>query len=181
MGIVEKELKILHVDLVQLIVSLEQLWAVRESMWSVCDHYYDKKNGSLKKESNKRVRIRYWVEWNKVTLKERIPAKNIKKAQEEEFYIKQWTCVDTLLSKRWLFPSRQKYKTRVTYRYGSIQYDIDLYPWIPPLVEIEADSYKKIKEGIKKAGLAEYTTSTSWARWLMKRYWKKPVPLRQPL
>lgn len=173
----EKELKILHIDLLELIMRLEKLWAKRVGMWPICDHYYEMADGELLTSQSKRVRIRYWNEWVKVTMKKRLPSKGLKIAHEEEFQISDDKSVKNIFQRHWLKPSRQKRKTRLTYVYGDFQYDIDMYPWIPALVEIEASSEEKIYEWMKLVWLEKYATTTSGAIGLMKRYWKTPLSL----
>ncbi len=179
MSLLEKEIKVLHIDLISLIVNLEKIGAQRVNMGSVCDHYYDLPDDSLQQTSSKRIRIRYQKWWNKLTMKKRIPSNSMKIAHENEFTIDNYHSVKVLLWEYGLVPKWQKYKTRMTYVFGDIQYDIDLYPWIPPLVEIEAMSEEKVRYWIEIAWLGNYKTSTSGAVWLMKRYGKTPVPLHE--
>lgn len=175
MNVLEKEIKVLHINLFELILKLEKLWATRLGMGSICDHYYDIHKKKNLASQSKRVRIRYWSEGTKITMKKRIPAKDVKIAHEDEFEIENLSQVKGTFKKHWLLPSRQKWKTRLTYVYKDIRYDIDMYPWIPPLVEIEALSKKKILEWMKLVGLESHDTTTVGAIWLMKRYWKKPL------
>jgi len=177
MNCLEKEIKVLHINLLELIMRLEKLWAKRLGMWPICDHYYDRKGSDALTHEKKRARIRYGSEWVKVTLKKRLPSKGLKIADEEEFSIDNDIWVKSVFEERGLLPSRQKWKTRLTYVYGDIQYDIDMYPGIPPLVEIEAASEEKVQLWIALAGLENHQTTSVGAIGLMKRYWKTPLKL----
>lgn len=123
------------------------------------------------------MRIRHmW--WDKiVTMKERMTDKTatVKQAIEEEYFVGEG-CEKTMLDKRWLEPSWTKWKKRITYTYKDMQFDIDMYPWIPPVLEIEAPTEKKISKWIKKLGLEEKDQSVGGTRGLFRRYGKTPLP-----
>jgi hypothetical protein len=82
---------------------------------------------------------------------------------------------DTLesLIDQWLQPTWAKYKRRISYSYEDLLFDMDMYPWIPALLEIEADSVQAIRRGIKLLWLEKKNTATCGARGLFKRYNRK--------
>jgi adenylate cyclase class IV len=57
------------------------------------------------------------------------------------------TC--TILRKIGLIDKFHEEKRRIKYIYKDINFDIDTQPGIPPFLEIEASSWKKVDEGIK--------------------------------
>jgi len=178
MSIIEVELKILDIDLPQLIVSLEQSWATRIAENTIFDVYYEKEGEGSLKDEKKWVRVRYKDGKKIVTLKKRLTTSKdqVKQAVEEEYDLRGW-CEHRLMSEYWLAPSWLKYKRRITYTHGNVQFDIDLYPWIPPILEIEAENKEIILHRVKKLWLQKKDQSVSWTRGLFKRYSKKPVPI----
>jgi len=53
------------------------------------------------------------------------------------------------LEKYGMTQTREKKKHRISYRLNEVEFDIDKYDSIPPLLEIEAKTKKEIKEYIK--------------------------------
>jgi adenylate cyclase class IV len=51
-------------------------------------------------------------------------------------------------------------KQRIAYRHKGVHFDIDIYPDIPPLLEIEAEDKKTIYKWIKKLGMKKKTLAT---------------------
>jgi len=135
---------------VTIIIALEKLWAERVMTWHVHDVYYDSKRGGewwLLQKEKKRIRIRHTKSGSKITMKKRLPHDMYKIANEQEYDV-QWTDVSgvhSYLSWKGLIPSRQKHKTRISYVKGTTYFEIDMYPWLPPLLEIEAQEEKDIK------------------------------------
>lgn len=172
----EVELKILDINLPQLIVSLEREWAIRQSEKTIFDIYYDMKEWSSLKSNNKGMRVRHMWGEKIMTLKTRVNKANIsvKQAIEEEYTIWEW-CEKKMLKQRGLIPSWMKYKKRLTYTYWTMHFDIDMYPGIPPVLEIEAETEGEIILRVKKLWLEKKDQSISWTRGLFKRYGKKPL------
>ena len=50
-------------------------------------------------------------------------------------------------------------KTRESYRFNDITFDIDEYPGIPEYVEVEAQSHEKVEEGVKLLGFTMEDTA----------------------
>jgi len=46
--------------------------------------------------------------------------------------------------------SWKKTKSRISFVHGDVQFDIDIYPGLKPLFEIEADCEKKIYKRVRK-------------------------------
>jgi len=135
--IIEKELKILEIDPVQVQETLLALGAIKNFEGNVHDIYYDTPNNNLSSQ-NKRIRIRKKGSHYLITLKERIPTQDIKSAHETEISVENPQQLDQLLQSYGLVPSREKTKHRISYTLGNVTFDIDMYSNIPPILEIEA-------------------------------------------
>lgn len=139
----EREIKILDIDVKKTIKKLEKFWAKKIFEWVLVDHYYS--------FGEKKIRIRYLEDSNaivclKTKLKE---TKKIKSALENEIVVSK-SQANQIISSRGLKYQRSKCKKRISYQIKNIHFDIDFYPNIAPLLEIEAEDEKKIYSWKKK-------------------------------
>lgn len=168
MVFIEKEVKLLNIDLVKTISRLEELWAVKKYDTTLYDVYFDTDKDTYGVQ-RKNIRIRFTSQGDVLTLKHRIPAKEYKAAYEDEYDVDGIQTREDL-SSQWYVPKWAKYKRRISYAHNGLIFDIDMYPNIPPLMEIEAESLQEIYRGIKLLWLQKNGTATCGARWLFKRY-----------
>ncbi len=172
--IVEKELKILEIDPIELQKKLCALGASRLFSGKIHDIYYDCPQNSLQK-SQKRIRIRKKGDSHLITLKDLLPSKKLKKATETELYVEDHKQIDHMLQTYGLFPIREKKKERISYSLDGVIFDIDFYEGIPPVLEIEAWDHRTIKKWIRKLDLQKKTIATFGANGLFK-YYKQVTP-----
>ena len=181
----EKEIKILEIDVPKVQKKLEELWAKKTFEGYIHDIYYDfpweDKN---KMEANKRI-FRVRKKWDihmytikrKRTKKEEWGQKGLKIADEWEREITDVESFTKVLEKYGMKATREKKKYRISYALDWIEFDIDDYFWqddrkkIPPLLEIEAPSKKEIKKWIKKLDLENHKQVDWWSKKLFKNYW----------
>ena len=52
-----------------------------------------------------------------------------------------------------LIVKREEKNKRIRYKKDDVVFDIDFWPFIPAYLEIESDSYEKVKDAINKLGL----------------------------
>jgi adenylate cyclase class IV len=182
----EKEVKILEINVINIQKQLEWLWAIKTFEGYIHDIYYDFKDedtSELKMEANKRLfRVRQKWDIHMYTIKR----KRNKKSEWGEKWVKiadEWereiTDVDSfkkVLEKYWMTETREKKKYRISYKLEWCEFDIDdYYLWddkniIPALLEIEAHSIEDINKWIKKLGLIGYRIETWGSRKLFKHY-----------
>ncbi len=183
----EKEIKILEVDVPILQKKLEKLWAKKTFEWYIHDVYYDfpdEKTDSLKMEDNKRLfRVRQKWDIHMYTIKRKRNKKKdwgekgVKIADEWERDITDVESFRKVLEKYWMKETREKKKFRISYSLGEMEFDIDdYYLWddkntIPPLLEIEAHSIEEINEYVIKLGLENHRQETWGSRKLFAHYW----------
>ncbi len=96
---------------------------------------------------------------------------------EKELEILNFPSFEKSLTDYWLYKTRKKKKTRVSYKFKLkwkiVKIDIDQYEEIPLLVEIEAESDELIAEVKKLLWLENNKTLNTGSRWLYEHYWKK--------
>jgi predicted adenylyl cyclase CyaB len=181
----EKEIKILEVDVEDLQKKLEALWAEKTFEWYIHDIYYDFPwDTGDKMEANKRLfRVRKKWDIHMYTIKR----KRNKVSEWGEEWLKiadEWereiTDVDSftkVLEKYGMVETREKKKFRISYSLENMEFDIDDYFYgddrslIPPLLEIEAHTRKDIYDLIKKLWLEKNRQEKWGSRKLFKHYW----------
>ena len=176
----EKEIKILDININELTKKLEKMWADKHFDWFIHDIYYDFPSEEKNKmEANKRLfRVRKKWETHLYTIKRK---RNMKKdwwekwfkiADEKEREITDVENFKKVLIGYWMKKIREKKKHRISYSLWKIEFDIDIYNSIPPLLEIEAHTTTEIEKYIKKLWLENNVKKDFWSRWLFKYYWK---------
>jgi predicted adenylyl cyclase CyaB len=175
----EKEIKILEIDIEKVVERLLELWATKTFEWFIHDVYYDFTDwGNSKMENNKRLfRVRQKWEIHLYTIKRKRETQRewwekwVKIADEWENPITDIESFKNVLEKYWMKKVREKKKHRISFSLWELELDIDKYDSIPPLLEIEAKSKEEIDDTIKLLGLEKNAKKTFGSRWLYKYYW----------
>ena len=182
----EKEIKILDVDVKDLQKQLEKLWAEKTFEGYIHDVYYDfhdEDKDELKMEENKRLfRVRQKWDVHMYTIKRKRNKKKdgweegVKIADEGEREITDVESFRKVLEKYWMKETREKKKYRISYALDNCEFDIDDYfLWddrntIPPLLEIEAHTSEELFKWVKKLGLKKHQVETWGSRKLFAHY-----------
>jgi len=181
----EKEIKILEVDVEKLQKRLEELWAKKTFEGYIHDIYYDfPDDWKNKMEANKRLfRVRKKWDIHMYTIKRKRNKasewweKGVKIADEWEREITDVESFTKVLDKYGMKAVREKKKYRISYSLDWIEFDIDDYFYeddrnlIPPLLEIEASSKNEIQKWIKKIWLENHKQVDWGSKKLFKNYW----------
>ena len=140
---IEREIKILDIDVKKTVKKLEKFWAKKTFEGVLVDHYYS--------FWEKKIRLRNLEDWNVIVcLKTKLNEwKDIKSAIENEILVSK-SQAEKIVSWRGLKYERSKCKRRMSYKIKNISFDIDFYPNISPLIEIEAPNSKDIFSWKKK-------------------------------
>lgn len=181
----EKEIKILDVNVIELQEKLESMGAERTFIGFIHDVYYDfPDDGSHKMEENKRLfRVRQKWETHLYTIKRKRNKKSewgekwFKIADEGEREITDVDSFRKVLEKYWMTQTREKKKHRMSYKLNGLEFDIDQYEWIPALLEIEAHTTEEITEYITILGLESHEKNDYGSRKLFKHYGKEYLNL----
>jgi predicted adenylyl cyclase CyaB len=173
----EKEIKILEIDIAQVTKKLEEFWAVKTFDGFIHDVYYDfPANPNLKMEEKDRLfRVRKKWETHLYTIKKKRKelrkSENVNAKDEHETEITDVESFSRVLEKYGMTKTREKKKHRISYRLHGIEFDIDQYEWIPPLLEIEANRREEIDVLIGKLGLEKNEQMIWGSRSLFNHYW----------
>lgn len=172
----EKEIKILEINKEAVVERLLELWAEKTFEGFVHDVYYDfPDDDEHKMEANNRLfRLRQKGEEHIYTIKRK--RKKIKKKEEinakdeHETPITNIESFSKVLEKYWMERTREKKKHRVSYKLDGMEFDFDLYEWIPEFLEIEWPDGETIQNWVKKIGLDWFEQMLGWSRKLFKHY-----------
>lgn len=183
----EKEIKILDIDVKNIQKKLEEFWAKKTFEWYIHDIYYDFEdewNDKLKMEENKRLfRVRQKWDIHMYTIKRKRNKKKdgwedwVKIADEWERIITDVESFKKVLEKYGMKETREKKKYRISYALDWCEFDIDDYfMWddrnkIPPLLEIEAKSKDDLFKWVEKLWLQDKQIETWGSRKLFSHYW----------
>ena len=175
----EKEIKILKIDIAQVVEKLESFWAEKTFEGFIHDVYYDfPDDSSLKMENNNRLfRVRKKWEEHIYTIKRKRKAmgkaEKLAIKDEHETEITDVESFSRVLEKYGMTKTREKKKHRISYRLHGIEFDIEDYEWIPPLLEIEANRREEIDILVEKLWLKKNEQMIGWSRSLFTHYWKE--------
>ena len=182
----EKEIKILEVNIDSLQEKLENFWAKKTFEGYIHDIYYDfpEDKGKNKMEANKRIfRVRKKWDIHMYTIKRKRNKKSewaekwLKIADEGEREITDIESFTKVLEKYGMKQIREKKKYRISYALDDCEFDIDDYFYgddralIPPLLEIEAKTKEQIQKWIKKLWLEKHKQVDWGSKKLFKNYW----------
>ena len=176
----EKEIKVLEIDVEEVCKKLEELGAKRSFEGTIHDVYYDfpEDSGDLKMENNERLfRVRKKWEDHIYTIKRK--RKNINKEEgvnakdEHETRITDVESFSKVLEKYGMKKTREKLKHRISYELAGAEFDIDKYDEIPAVLEIEEQSGKAIEVWVEKLGLSDHEQMIGGSRRLFKHYGKQ--------
>ena len=182
----EKEIKILEVDVENLKGQLEKLGAVKTFEWYIHDIYYDfacVETWNHKMDANKRLfRVRKKWDVHMYTINRKRNKKSewgeggLKVADEGEREITDVESFKNVLEKYGMQETREKKKYRISYALDNCEFDIDdYYLWddkntIPPLLEIEAHTRDDIIKWTKNLWLENHRQEKWWSRKLFLHY-----------
>lgn len=172
----EKEIKILEVNREVIVKKLLGFWAEKIFEGFIHDIYYDFLDDDTHKlEANNRMfRLRKKGEEHIYTIKRKRKKyqkkEGIHAKDEHETAITNIESFAKVLEKYGMKKVREKKKQRVSYRVGHVEFDFDIYEWIPEVLEIEGQSWEIIQEWITKLGLQDHETLIGGSRKIFKKY-----------
>ncbi|MES3032320.1 MAG: CYTH domain-containing protein [Patescibacteria group bacterium] len=153
----EFEIKFLEVDVPVLEKKLLQIGAKKVGDYEYNIVLFDYPDLRLDKD-NSWVKLRTEGEKNTLSFKKRIGVKSKDGSipdegmQEIEIIVDNYEKTYELMKSLGFIVKREMGKRRIRYTKGKVVYDIDLWPQIPPFVEVEADSLENAKVAAVEAG-----------------------------
>ncbi len=168
----EIEVKILEINKDVICSKLEALGATKTFEGEMEIYYYDFSDLSLDRQG-KMLRLRSKGKKAELTFKEKISKVKVKQANETEVIVDNIKKMQRILEKIPLKIIKKSFKKRISYSLEKVHFDLDFYPNIPPLLEIEAPNEKILKEYVEKLGFTMKDTKPWSGKDVMKYYEKK--------
>ncbi|MBU0470431.1 MAG: class IV adenylate cyclase [Nanoarchaeota archaeon] len=168
----EIEVKILDIDVPELIRKLQELGAEKVFEGEITAVFFDFPSDQLEKEG-KSLRVRKLGEKVELCLKGKKEKSRFKVREELEVTTNNFE--DTLaIFEKLRFKKRfEGRKRRESYQLNKIKIEIDTYPGIPTFFEVEAPSEEEVVETVKKLGFTEEQMSNISVKELFRIYNKK--------
>ncbi len=176
----EKEIKILEIDIETVIKKLEDFWAEKTFDGVIHDVYYDFPNDGEKakmQENNRMFRVRQKGETHLYTIKNKRfdveEDEDVIAKDEHEMEISDVNSFSEVLEKYGMVKTREKKKHRISYKLVWAEFDFDTYEGIPALLEIEEESQDNIDFWLRKLWLTEEKIFLWGSKKLFKHYKKE--------
>ena len=151
----EFEAKILDIDVDSIIIKLNSLGAKKILERDMRRYVYD----FNPKRDDSWIRLRDDGEKCTLTIKE-IHDDSVSGTEETEIIVSSFNDTNILLGKLGYSPKGYQENKRISYSLEGTAIEIDFWPLIPPYIEVEAESSKKVKETLEKLGFSiEQSTS----------------------
>jgi adenylate cyclase class 2 len=151
----EVEVKIRNIDKDEIIKKIVDLGAVRIFTGKIVDFRFDTPERDLSRQG-KALRIRQKGRYIFLNLKGKKKSKeSIVDRDEIGVKISNFKTMQRILNELGFIKIFELFKYRTEYRLGDVNFDIDEYYGLDPILEIESDSYEKVEEYIEKLGIEE--------------------------
>jgi adenylate cyclase class 2 len=149
----EIEAHFLEVDPEAVGQKLSALGAKKVQDEIIIDRIYEHLSDSDWHKHKKRVRLRQDGKKSQITFKELKDFNVLGGTEELETEISDLKAMEQILLYLGLSLKRRAEKRRVRYILNTIKFDLEFWPKLKPLLEIESDSEDKVREGAKLLGL----------------------------
>ena len=159
----EIEVKILNIDGEKIRRILKVMGAKKKFSGTIVAHFFRGSNG-------KKIRLRRMGDKFFITGKERIKSEGMMHNQEHEVEISDFATMANILWVAGLEKYGDSIKTRESYTFNDITFDIDEYPGIPEYVEVEAGTHEKVEEWVKLLGFTMENTACITEAQLREKY-----------
>ncbi|MCC7160716.1 CYTH domain-containing protein [Candidatus Nomurabacteria bacterium] len=167
----EIETKVLEIDPKSIAEKLKILGAVEISNEKLVVDWYGPKGLTHDGDDPWFLRIRNYEPSGKKEVTWKAKSEHIgvsRKHKEINFTVSDESSVGYLLEELNLEKYAHQEKKRTSWKLGTIQFDLDIYPGMPSFIEIEAESENDINEMIKKLNLEKNETWNDGERTLIK-------------
>lgn len=169
----EVEVKIRNIDKDKIIEKIESFGAQKIFTGKVIDFRFDTPDRDLSRQG-KALRIRQKGRYIYLNLKgKKKSIENITGRDEIGVKISNFKTMHRILNELGYIKIFELNKYRTEYRLDQMTFDIDEYPGLDPILEIESDSYEKVEKYITMLGIDEKDVGRVYIREILaakKRY-----------
>lgn len=150
----EIEVKILEINVKEVVKKLKALGAKKTFEGKIIAHYLDTKNDDLWKQKTV-LRVRQRGDITELTLKTKSKGvrEDIKQRNEFEVQVSDFEATKALFAELgFIERSFKEDKHRITYALGDTHFEIETSVGIPTYLEIEAPTFEKLEEAVTSLG-----------------------------
>jgi len=147
----EIEIKILNIDVSDVIARLAELGAEKTYEGNVKVVYFDYPNHELR-DDQKRLRLRDFGNRVELTFKKKISNKKTKIADEFEVNVSDFEEAHNICKGLGLQQCREYTKKRISYSLPGVTFELDTLNGCPTFLEIEADTQENVFSWVEKLG-----------------------------
>lgn len=169
----EVEVKVRNIDKEDIIKRVEKIGAVKIFTGRVIDYRFDTPERDLSRQG-KALRIRQKGKYVFLNLKGRKKSiQNITGRDEIGVKISNFKIMHRILTELGYVKIFELSKYRTEYRFEDMNFDIDEYLGMPPILEIESDTYDKVENYMKILEIQKKNVGRVYIRELLaakKRY-----------
>jgi adenylate cyclase class 2 len=165
----EIEIKVLEIDKKEVISKLRKVGAKKKLDARLKVRFFDFPDKRLTKKNNA-VRLRKEGKKTKITIKDKFVQNKFKQVIEYETEVQDFEAITQIFNLIGLKIVAEQEKDRISYKYKDITFDIDTYPRIPTLLEIEAENLTKLKEGLRIIGKTIKDSNSKTGKELFAHY-----------
>ncbi len=159
----EVEVKVLEIDAEKVIAKLQSLGAIEVFHGRVLNDFF-KNTAGLK------LRLRRMNNKNILTYKIIHPSETVIDNEEIEVTFDNYDGLKQILLASGFEHYASSQKSRISYVYQNIHFDIDTIPHIPTFLEVEGNNTEDVKRGVELLGYTMDQTSTFTERTLKEHY-----------
>ena len=164
----EIEIKVLDIDIKKMLSRLEKLGAKRIGEYNYKRIIYDYPDSSLDK---KHAWIRLRTDGRKTTITyKKINGKGVDRIEEHETIVDRFDNARKILTSIGLEEKRTQESRRIMFELDSVEVDIDIWPKVPPYMEVEAKTKEELLKALKKLEIKIKDTRTFTGRELYAHY-----------
>lgn len=170
----ELEVKILEIDPAPVIHTLEEYGAERVFEGSIYAEYYDYRNSDHTKLSKRgrTLRLRKKGDNGELALKRRLKSGVVKHAEEYEVYVNNVEAMRRILYEMQMNVIRSVTKHRISYVLDPVHFEIETIRGIPPFLEIEGPSIRKIRAWVEHLGFT-WSQAKPWSTKDVLEYYER--------
>lgn len=165
----EIEVKILEINAEGIMKSIEMKGGKREFEGVIKTRYFDYLSGNLAKKEMI-LRLREYGNRFILALKRRKSGDRVKVMEEYETQVENPENMLNILQEMGLEERECIEKKRISYNIDDMHIDIDIHENIPPLMEIEGDSFNSIVDMARELGFKEEELRP-WSIWEVFNYY----------
>ena len=154
----EIEVKILEIDPKKVVAKLKELGAKKVEAGLVHITAFDFPDDRLVK-SGSYLRVRTFGHRTELVLKNPVERGRFKVMEEIETIVADYEATVALFKALGMKVFARQEKYRATYKLGSIRFELDKYPSMPWMMEVEANSEEKVEEGVGLLGFSMAQTN----------------------